>query len=83
MVLCCIDSLPFFSQLAEALVEYETLDLEEVKKVIKGEPIRPLAERIADPEPVADPRDVPVAPMDDVIPEPQNIPETLSPTPSS
>jgi len=26
--------------LAEALVEYETLNLEEVQKVIKGEPIR-------------------------------------------
>lgn len=30
--------------LARALVEYETLDLEEVKKVIKGEPIRSIAE---------------------------------------
>ena len=33
-------------QLAEALVEYETLDLEEVKKVIKGERIRPVEERL-------------------------------------
>jgi ATP-dependent metalloprotease len=32
------------SKLARALVEYETLDLEEVKKVIKGEPIRSIAE---------------------------------------
>jgi ATP-dependent metalloprotease len=27
-------------QLAQALVDHETLDMEEVKKVIKGEPIR-------------------------------------------
>lgn len=32
------------SKLARALVEYETLDLEEVKKVIKGEPIRSISE---------------------------------------
>ncbi|KAF8163299.1 ATP-dependent peptidase [Crassisporium funariophilum] len=31
-------------RLAEALVEHETLDLEEVKKVIKGEPIRTITE---------------------------------------
>lgn len=31
-------------KLARALVEYETLDLEEVKKVIKGEPIRSIRE---------------------------------------
>jgi hypothetical protein len=35
-------------QLAEALVEYETLDLQEVKKVIKGEPIRSVEERLQD-----------------------------------
>lgn len=28
------------SQLAKALVDHETLNLEEVKKVVKGEPIR-------------------------------------------
>lgn len=33
-------------RLADALVEYETLDLEEVKKVIKGEPIRPVNEKL-------------------------------------
>ena len=32
------------SKLARALVEYETLDLEEVKKVIKGEAIRSISE---------------------------------------
>jgi len=31
-------------KLARALVEYETLDLEEVKRVVKGEPIRSLGE---------------------------------------
>jgi hypothetical protein len=31
-------------KLARALVEYETLDLEEVKKVIRGEPIRSISE---------------------------------------
>ena len=36
---------PFY-QLAEALVEYETLDLEEVKKVIRGEKIRPVEEKL-------------------------------------
>ena len=35
-----------FLQLAEALVEYETLDLEEVKKVIRGEKIRPVEEKL-------------------------------------
>ena len=33
-----------FSQLAHALVDHETLDLEEVKKVVKGEPIRTITE---------------------------------------
>lgn len=33
-------------QLANALIEYETLDMDEVKKVIKGEPIRNLKEII-------------------------------------
>jgi len=33
-------------RLANALVEYETLDLEEVKKVIKGEKIRSVEERL-------------------------------------
>ena len=28
------------------MVEYETLDLEEVKKVINGEPIRPVTEKL-------------------------------------
>jgi len=31
-------------RLARALVEYETLDLEEVKRVVKGEPIRSIGE---------------------------------------
>jgi ATP-dependent metalloprotease len=31
-------------KLARALVEYETLDQEEVRKVIKGEPIRSIRE---------------------------------------
>jgi len=31
-------------KLARALVEYETLDLEEVKRVVKGEPIRSIGE---------------------------------------
>ena len=31
-------------QLAHALVEHETLDAEEVKKVVKGEPIRTITE---------------------------------------
>ena len=34
----------FLSQLAHALVEHETLDSDEVKKVIKGEAIRSVAE---------------------------------------
>ncbi|EJD05932.1 ATP-dependent metallopeptidase Hfl [Fomitiporia mediterranea MF3/22] len=33
-------------RLANALFEYETLDLQEVKKVIKGEPIRPVEEKL-------------------------------------
>lgn len=33
-------------QLASALMEHETLDVEEVKKVIKGEPIRNIKEVI-------------------------------------
>lgn len=33
-------------QLAAALVEHETLDAEEVRKVIKGEPIRNITEVI-------------------------------------
>ena len=33
-------------QLADALVEHETLDAEEVQKVIKGEPIRNIVEVI-------------------------------------
>ncbi|TRM58661.1 P-loop containing nucleoside triphosphate hydrolase protein [Schizophyllum amplum] len=36
--------LPELHRLAESLVEYETLDGDEVKKVIKGEPIRALNE---------------------------------------
>ena len=39
----CVTSL-WRSKLARALVEYETLDLEEVKKVIKGEAIRSIRE---------------------------------------
>lgn len=31
-------------QLAHALVDHETLNLDEVKKVIKGEPIRTITE---------------------------------------
>ena len=34
------------TQLAEALVEYETLNLEEVQKVISGEKIRPVEEKL-------------------------------------
>lgn len=36
--------------LAHALVEYETLDAEEVKKVIRGEPIRNIKEKISHDE---------------------------------
>jgi len=36
----------FLHQLAHALVEHETLDLEEVKKVVKGLPIRGLKDKI-------------------------------------
>ncbi|TFY79058.1 hypothetical protein EWM64_g4956 [Hericium alpestre] len=46
-------------RLAEALIEHETLDMEEVKKVIKGEPIRGITEvikedlsRMGEPVPV-------------------------------
>ena len=35
-------------QLAQALVEHETLNMEEVKKVIKGEPIRNIEEVVGD-----------------------------------
>lgn len=35
-------------QLAQALVDYETMDLEEVQKVIKGEPIRDIKEIISE-----------------------------------
>ena len=35
-------------QLADALVEFETLDAEEVKKVIRGERIRTVEERLQD-----------------------------------
>lgn len=36
------------SQLAQALVEHETLNMEEVKKVIKGEPIRNIEEVVGE-----------------------------------
>ena len=36
------------TQLANALMEHETLDAEEVKKVIKGEPIRNIKEVLAE-----------------------------------
>lgn len=35
-------------QLAAALVEHETLDADEVRKVIKGEPIRNITEVLAE-----------------------------------
>ena len=38
------DDVVALEKLARALVEYETLDLEEVKKVVKGEPIRSIKE---------------------------------------
>ena len=38
----------FLTQLATALMEHETLDAEEVKKVIKGEPIRNIKEVLAE-----------------------------------
>lgn len=41
-----IELIGWTRQLANALVEYETLDLTEVKKVIKGEPIRPVEEKL-------------------------------------
>jgi ATP-dependent metalloprotease len=53
--------------LANALVEYETLDLEEVKKVIKGEPIRTVEEKLL--EVIQEP-DTPES-----KPEPSSIPE--------
>jgi ATP-dependent metalloprotease len=37
-------------RLAHALVEHETLDAEEVKKVIRGEPIRNIKEKISHDE---------------------------------
>jgi len=36
------------SQLALALIEHETLDTEEVKKVIRGEPIRNIKDVISE-----------------------------------
>lgn len=43
--------LPFVClQLAHALVEHETLDAEEVRKVIRGEPIRNIKEKISHDE---------------------------------
>jgi ATP-dependent metalloprotease len=36
------------SQLADALVQHETLDMEEVKKVIKGESIRAIEQVVED-----------------------------------
>ena len=38
--------MPDLRQLANALVEHETLDAEEVQKVIRGEPIRNIDEVI-------------------------------------
>ena len=38
----------FYHQLAHALVEHETLNADEVRKVIKGEPIRDLSEVLED-----------------------------------
>jgi len=38
----------FSHQLAHALVEHETLNADEVRKVIKGEPIRDLSEVLED-----------------------------------
>lgn len=40
----------FYLQLAHALVEHETLNLEEVKKVIRGEPIRDLTAKLLEVE---------------------------------
>ena len=61
-------------QLANALVEYETLDLEEVKKVIKGEPIRSVEERllevIQDPPPESDDADSTTKPIPEPTPQP-------------
>lgn len=39
-----------FFQLADALVEYETLNSDEVRRVIKGEPLKPVEERVAQVE---------------------------------
>ena len=43
---CCCGGSPLNLQLANALVEHETLDAEEVQKVIRGEPIRNIDEVI-------------------------------------
>ena len=45
MTLCLAD-VDRSRQLAKALVEHETLDAEEVQKVIRGEPIRDIDEVI-------------------------------------
>jgi ATP-dependent metalloprotease len=41
-----LNSPPSYHQLAHALVEHETLNLEEVKKVIQGLPIRGLKDKV-------------------------------------
>ena len=48
LCVCCIgmNASLRFAQLADALVEHETLDAEEVQKVIKGERIRNIDEVI-------------------------------------
>ena len=43
---CCSVADAIAPQLAAALVEHETLDAEEVRKVVKGEPIRNITEVI-------------------------------------
>ena len=48
--------------------------------MIKGEPIRPLVERLTDPEPATEPRDVDVAQVAEV-PETQSLPDSLPPSP--
>jgi hypothetical protein len=45
---CCLIQVLNFAQLAQALVEHETLDMEEVKKVIKGESIRAIEQVITE-----------------------------------
>jgi hypothetical protein len=45
---CCLTQVLNFAQLAQALVEHETLDMEEVKKVIKGESIRAIEQVITE-----------------------------------